>query len=77
MICPRCNGPMIGPTGDPPITRDPSDRGGLNAALSVQDGLIVLEFGTPVNWTCMTPAHARELAAALVRLANAAEGVTP
>jgi hypothetical protein len=45
----------IGPTGEHPHgkLRD-DDKGGLNCAVSVVNGVVYLEFGTTLSWVAMS-----------------------
>jgi hypothetical protein len=63
---------FIGSTGDFPkgqITMD--DEGAIQFALKPEDGKLVIDFGTPVQWVGMTPQEACDLAGSLVKMARA------
>lgn len=68
--------PLIGATGEHPegkLTKH--DEGGIQFAVGVKDGKVVLDFGTPVVWLGMNPADALKLAETLIQRARqAAQG---
>ena len=74
--------PIPGPSGQPPLTDSPHDRGGLWVELTWQtakDGspLIKMDFGTSLSFVSMTPFEAEKLVAALkgkLRTFEAAKG---
>jgi hypothetical protein len=49
----------------------PDDEGELRAGVTLQDEFIILAFGKPVSWVSMTAANAREIAALLLKKADA------
>ena len=70
--------PNLGPTRRFP--RGPlnaSDEGEIRFAVSVRDGLVNVEFGSPVAWLGLPPDIARQFAAILVRNAARIDGQEP
>ncbi len=66
----------LGPTGKwPRGTADPSDDGELRLALAVDraNGIIRVEFGTPVAWIGLPTTEARQFAALLLKKADELE----
>jgi hypothetical protein len=65
-------GVPLGPTGTydegKPLT--PGDRGGLDAAMGIENGKIVLHFGTSLSFLVMTKEQALFFAAGLTKFAN-------
>jgi hypothetical protein len=64
---------MAGPTGQYPRGRlAADDEGELDMALAVDHdrGLIVMDFGVPVQWIAMSKAEALDLARAVARKAS-------
>lgn len=60
-----------GPTGKFPQGKlTPEDEGELRMRLGVQNGKIVLDFGSPVVWVGMGPDDAAALAGRLMALAE-------
>lgn len=65
----------LGPTGEHPNGRmTPTDEGGIRFAIGAKNGAVVIDFGKPVAWVGMPPDQARQMAASLVRHADAIEG---
>ena len=65
--------PLIGATGEHPegkLTKH--DEGGIQFAVGVKDGKVVLDFGTPVAWLGMNPGDALQLAELLIQRARQA-----
>jgi hypothetical protein len=63
----------LGATGRYPFGRSgPDDDGELRAAVAVDraQGLIRIEFGTPVAWLALPSGYARDLARLLVEKAD-------
>lgn len=61
----------IGPTGvkaEDPI--DETDKGGLLAAVGIQDDKIRIEFGAAVRWLALGRAEAIDLAVMLLKFAE-------
>ena len=58
------------------IPTRPDDRGGLNAALTVELGKVAIDFAYPVRWVYMLPHEAREFARVLNAMADKADGKT-
>ena len=48
----------IGPTGEPPRSDLPSDRGGLNGGVTIRGDMIFVEFGTTLSYIAMTASEA-------------------
>lgn len=65
----------LGPTGRFPEgkVRD-DDQGELRAALGVEKGKVVIDFGKEISWVSLGPGQARALAVELIRLAGRADG---
>jgi len=67
-------GMRVGPTGKYPNGKlEPSDDGELKLAIGTMDGLVMVEFGTPVAWLAMSPNDARRLADSLTQMAARVE----
>lgn len=65
--------PLIGATGLHPEGKiTGSDDGGIQFAVGVKDGKVVLDFGTPVVWLGMNPGDALKLAETLIQNARKA-----
>lgn len=65
----------LGPTGKFPQGQlTEHDMGELAMAIYPSKGKVILKFGTVVEWLGFSPKGARELAAALVRVADTMEG---
>lgn len=65
--------PLIGSTGMHPEGKlTEADEGSIQFAIGVQDGKVVLDFGTPVTWLGMPPQDALMLAESLIQKARAA-----
>lgn len=64
-----------GPTGKFPMGKmDESDQGELAAQIGVtSDGMVVVNFNTPVSWVAMPPEDARHLAKQLGHAADNAD----
>lgn len=65
--------PLIGATGlhtEGKLTEQ--DEGGIQFAVGVQDGKVVLDFGTPVAWLGMRPEDALKVAESLIQNARKA-----
>ena len=63
----------LGATGTHPegkLTKN--DEGGIQFAIGVKDGKVVLDFGKPVAWVGMNPGDALELAKSLIDKARQA-----
>ncbi len=56
----------LGATGEPPLTNNPHDQGGMKAGLVVRDGQVILSFGKAVTWVGMTKQEALTMAQALI-----------
>lgn len=66
---------VLGPTGEYPNGKLGSDdQGELTIAIGAEDGLVKLEFGTPVAWLAVSPSDAATIAASLLHMAKRAEG---
>jgi len=66
---------VLGPTGEFPNGKLRStDEGELQLAIGTVEGLVRVEFGTPVAWLAMSPNDARNLARSLIQMAERAEG---
>ncbi len=64
----------LGPTGHHPEGKlNDSDNGELKLAVTVNNGRVMLIFGTPVTWLILPPQQARDLAAILLKQAGVAE----
>lgn len=66
----------IGPTGAFPYgDLGPDDEGELAVAIAAdpRHGVVRFEFGKPVAWLALPPAHARQLAALLLENATTVE----
>jgi len=71
-------GEPLGKTGQHPRGRlTPTDEGGIRMAVGSRDGVVVLDFGTPVAWVGLPPSEARQLAASLMKHADAIDGGDP
>lgn len=46
-----------------------SDEGAIQFAIGVQDGKVILDFGTPVAWVGMNPQQAADLASTIIKRA--------
>lgn len=56
----------LGATGEPPISQNPNDEGGLNAMLSIEEGkFLKLNFGKSLSFVMMTKEEANVLASLL------------
>jgi len=65
----------LGPTDKHPNGKlNKDDEGEIRFAVGSHDGNVILDFGSPVAWVGMPPPLARQLAAMLIRHANAIEG---
>jgi hypothetical protein len=66
------NAEKLGPTGkyDFGEPLHPGDRGGINAAMGVRNGKIVLEFGTTLSFLVLTKEEALVFAAGLEHFAQ-------
>ena len=63
--------PDLGPTGDYPRGKfGPDDEGGLNIGITQKDGVVVVNFGTPVAWFGMPPEQAIEFAKNILKHAG-------
>lgn len=61
----------IGPTGQFPRGRlNDSDQGELAISIGTEQGVVVMNFGTPTAWVGFPPAQARDIAAMLVKHAD-------
>jgi hypothetical protein len=49
-----------------------SDEGAIQFGVTVKDGKVVLDFGTPVAWVGMTPQQAADLASIMMKRAREA-----
>jgi hypothetical protein len=49
-----------------------SDEGAIQFGITVKDGKVVLDFGTPVAWVGMTPQQAADLASIMMKRAREA-----
>ena len=71
----ECAGDRLGKTGEHPRgLLTPTDEGGIRFAVGSKNGVVVIDFGTPVAWVGMPPGQARALAESLVRHADHIEG---
>lgn len=62
---------LIGATGQHPHGRLTStDEGSIQFAISVKDGKVCMDFGTPVVWLGMGPEDAVQLAQRLIKHAR-------
>lgn len=68
--------PLIGATGEHPEGKlNQDDEGGIQFAIGVKDGKVVIDFGNPVSWLGMNPGDALKLAESLIaRAREAARG---
>lgn len=67
----------VGPTGErlyPPMNE--TDEGALNIGVGAVDGKVLVQFGTKVSWIGFTPEDARDVAKALIQIADTAEKQT-
>lgn len=65
---------ILGPTGEFPEGKiDSEDEGELTMAIGAAEGLVRVDFGSPVVWIAMGPDDARGMAASLVEMAERAE----
>ena len=67
------NGDEIGPTGRFPRGKlCPEDKGELAVGLAIDEekGIIVMQFGAPMDWIGMRPDEATVFADTLLNLAN-------
>lgn len=65
----------LGATGKFPHGKfSPNDEGELKAAVSIEDGDIVILFGKNLSWLRMVPDEARAWANILLKKADEAEG---
>jgi hypothetical protein len=72
--------PRFGATGKFPQGRvHTSDEGELQFGIATdrEHGVVVLNFGNPVAWLGLPPAHARQIAAALIKHAEELEALPP
>lgn len=61
----------LGPTGNYPAGKlNAEDKGGLMMAVGIENGKIVVHFGTPVQWLGLDAQTARALARALIEKAD-------
>lgn len=58
----------VGDYPDGKLTK--SDEGSLQFAIGEQNGKVVIDFGTPVQWVGMTPQQAAEFASSLLAKAR-------
>ena len=68
----------IGATGEFPNGKlNDADEGELaiGVAIDKEKGVVLLEFGKPVNWLGLYPAQAREIAAILIAKAGELESI--
>ena len=64
--------PKLGATGDFPKGRlDADDEGGLNIAVTHDDDVVRVIFGTPTTWVGLPPEEALAFASLIVRHAMA------
>jgi hypothetical protein len=64
-------GQKLGPTGDFPEGKlTPNDEGGIQFAVGVVEGKIVLNFNSPVAWVGMMPDQALLLGQTLIKNAR-------
>lgn len=69
---------VLGPTGDFPDGKlNAEDGGGLQMAFTAEKGRVLVVFGTPIAWIGLEPKDAREMAALLIKQAEAAEKQIP
>ena len=62
----------LGATGNHPNGQlTPQDEGGLKYSIGTKDGVVVIEFGSPVSWIGLQPAESMALAEVLVKHARA------
>jgi hypothetical protein len=62
---------LFGPTGDFPQGKlNPDDEGALNVGVTNKDGVVVINFGTPVAWFGMPTDQAIEFAKLIMRNAG-------
>jgi hypothetical protein len=55
---------------------NPDDEGELSMKIGVQNGRVILDFGTPVTWLGMHPAEAVAMAGMLIKHARTCAAVT-
>ena len=70
--------PKIGKTGEYPLGQlDPSDEGEINVAIGADlaNGIVRVDFGTPVTWLGLPPAYARDIAIKFLRHAGKIDGL--
>jgi hypothetical protein len=63
---------QLGPTGDFPHGRlNDDDEGGIQIAISRENGVVRIDFGEPTAWIGLPPALALEFAATIAKHALA------
>ena len=69
---------QLGPTGDFPIGKlNPDDEGGLNCAISQENGVVRIDFAKPTAWIGLPPDHALAFASTIVKHAMALKNRSP
>lgn len=64
---------FVGATGEFPHGKLTSgDEGAIQFAIGIEDGRVVVDFGTSVHWLGMTPQQAAEFASTLLKKAREA-----
>ncbi len=64
----------IGPTGEYPNGKlNREDEGELKLAVGMQNGIVMIMFGTPVTWFGLKPHEARELSRMILKNADKAD----
>jgi len=62
---------LLGPTGDYPRgSAGPTDDGGLKLGITNWEGVVRLDFGTPVAWIGLPPDEAIEFAKLILKYAG-------
>ena len=61
----------LGKTGDFPEGKlNPTDEGGLQIAIGIEDGKVRIDFGTPTAWIAMSPDQAMTFAMSIINKAE-------
>jgi len=69
--------PGVGPTGRFPQGKTcPEDEGELTFAIGAADGMVQMQFGTPVAWFSMYPEQGRKVAKAILKHCDQIESET-
>lgn len=64
--------PILGPTGEFPRGQlGPNDQGALRIAVTTWEGVVRIDFGTPVAWFGLPPDQAIEFAKNIMKHAGA------